>query len=323
MTMDGDRGNVLIVGCGAMARAHAAVLNDLGVSSVAVGRSAENAAKFQADTRIRSVAGGIAGWLSANPIRPDRAIVAVGVADLEPLAAALMTAGLRRLLIEKPGALTFEGVRRLSEQARDTGTEVFIAYNRRFTAATLAAAELIHEDGGATSCRFEFTEWIQRVEAVGHNQDVLRNWFFANPTHVIDLAFHLVGTPERMQCFADGELPWHERSRYSGAGISLRGTLLSYHADWTSAGRWGIEVMTTRRRLHLSPLESLSVQNRGSIVQAPQTLDLSLDERFKPGLYRQMEAFLESGKPPGLLSIEGHMDNIRWYRAMNEGLHAP
>ena len=50
---------------------------------------------------------------------------------------------------------------------------------------------------------------------------------------------------------------------FSGAGISISGALFSYQANWQSAGRWSVEILTKKNRLILCPLEELKVQKRG------------------------------------------------------------
>ena len=40
-------------------------------------------------------------------------------------------------------------------------------------------------------------------------------------------------------------LDWHSSSsQFCGSGITDKGALFSYSADWESPGRWGIEIKT-------------------------------------------------------------------------------
>ena len=116
------------------------------------------------------------------------------------------------------------------------------------------------EEGGITSIDFEFTEWSFQISKLKKNVEIKNHWFLGNSTHVIDLAFYLVGLPkeESFCTYIDGKLNWHESgARYCGAGISQKGIILSYHADWTSPGRWGLEINTSQSRYILRPLEKL------------------------------------------------------------------
>jgi hypothetical protein len=92
-------------------------------------------------------------------------------------------------------------------------------------------------------------------------------WFFGNSSHVVDLAFFLGGLPATWARFSAGSLPWHPRaSRFAGAGVTDRGALFDYTANWESGGRWGLEVMTARRRLIFAPLEELAEQLPASVA---------------------------------------------------------
>lgn len=50
-----------------------------------------------------------------------------------------------------------------------------------------------------------------------------------------------------------------------GVGIITENIPFSYHADWRSAGRWGIEIMTTHQNAYrLIPMEQLYRRRKGS-----------------------------------------------------------
>ena len=104
------------------------------------------------------------------------------------------------------------------------------------------------------------------------------------------------GKPNEICSFTNGNLDWHpSASVFSGAGKSDKNALFSYHANWESAGRWSVEVLTKEHRLILRPMEKLQIQKRGTIVQEfDESIDYSLDEKFKPGLYLQTKNFLEN-----------------------------
>ena len=121
-------------------------------------------------------------------------------------------------------------------------------------------------------------------------------WFLGNSTHVVDLAFFLGGKPKELCSFTSGSLDWHTTSStFSGAGISENNALFSYQANWESAGRWSVEVLTKEHRLILRPMEKLQIQKKGSIAQNyDETINYDLDDAYKPGLYLQTKNFLNS-----------------------------
>jgi len=77
--------------------------------------------------------------------------------------------------------------------------------------------------------------------------------------------------------------------------VSENGVLFSYQANWESAGRWSVEILTKEHRLVFRPMEKLQIQKRGTITQEfDESIDYSLDEQYKPGLYLQTENFLDN-----------------------------
>lgn len=281
-----------LVGAGTMAQEYAKVLNGLGQDFEVIGRSATSAAKFEMATGHAVRQGGLSAALATLPA-PDEAIVAVGVEHLAGVAAELIEAGTRRVLIEKPGGLSTEEIRSLKEAAFEKKAEVLVAYNRRFYASTAKARELIADDGGATSCIFEFTEWSHVIAPLEKGQGVKNAWFLANSTHVVDMVFHLCGFPKDWRAWQSGSLDWHAASaRFCGSGVTEYGALFSYHADWEAPGRWGVEVLTRKRRFIFRPMEQLQVTKLGSVNVEKVEINDSLDKVYKPGLFEQTKAFL-------------------------------
>jgi predicted dehydrogenase len=184
---------------------------------------------------------------------------------------------------------------------------VSIAYNRRFYSSVRMARDIIAADGGATSCHFDFTEWSHQVAALDRAPEQKRRWLLANSSHVIDTAFHLIGGPAEITTLVAGSLEWHPTAAvFTGTGRSERGTLFSYHADWTGPGRWSCEVVTREHKLVFMPMEELRVMKRGSVAVEKQDPPDDIDARFKPGVYRQAEAFL-AGKRDALCDIREHL----------------
>ena len=153
---------------------------------------------------------------------------------------------------------------------------------------------MIEEDGGATSCMFEITEDSKNIAELDLPDAVRESWFLANTSHVIDLVFNLCGEPIELSTQTAGSLPWHPRSaRFVGSGLTEHGVVFSFHGDWESPGRWGVEVCTRQRRLVLRPLEQLRMAVRGSEAIEEVDIDNQLDREFKPGLHGLTRAFIK------------------------------
>lgn len=299
--------NIWLLGAGPMAIDYHDVLKVLDTSLTVIGRGENSAQHFETETGQPVVRGGIHQFLQTSPSLPDAAIVSVGVEQLLSTTLELIKYGVRKILIEKPGGINTSELKALQQAVEESKTDALIGYNRRFYASTLAALEMIKEDGGVTSFSFDFTEWSHVIAALDKDERVMKNWLLANSSHVIDMAFHICGEPDAINCVQAGGLEWHpSASIFTGCGKTVDEVPFSYHADWGAPGRWGIDVMTAHRRYIFRPLEQLHVQEIGSVAINKVEIDDSNDTRWKPGLYLQTSNFL-SGNWDNLCTIEAQI----------------
>ncbi|MBI2063881.1 MAG: Gfo/Idh/MocA family oxidoreductase [Candidatus Yanofskybacteria bacterium] len=312
---------ILLVGAGHMAIEYAKVLKAMKLPFVVVGRGKARAKIFKNFTGVDVIVGGVEKWIKNASVVPETAIVAVSVTELSSVTKKLINCGIHSILVEKPGGLTTSEIKSVAQTARQKGAKVFVAYNRRFYASTQKAMEIIRRDGGARSFMFEFTEWSHQIAKFKIPAAVKRNWFLANSSHVADLAFFLGGEPQKLRAYKSGSLTWHPAgSIFSGAGISKSGALFSYSANWAAPGRWGVEIMTSKSRLIFRPLERLQLQKIGNFAIEEVAIDDKLDKKFKPGLYKQVKAFLSDGR--NLLSINEQVENLKYYEKIINGRDA-
>ena len=286
----------LLIGSGPMAIEYTKVLKAQQRDFTVVGRGAASAAAFTEKTGVPVLTGGLDHLMAAGSIAgAQTAIVSVGVEALFETSMALLAHGVKRLLIEKPGVLRREQLGPLQDAARHAGAQVFIAYNRRFLSSVRKAREIIEADGGLTSFTFDFTEWGHEIGPLKKAPGVKEMWLLGNSSHVLDLAFFLGGSPAQLHATRTGALDWHPAAAvFVGSGLTKSGTPFSYHADWDAPGRWGLEFCTRQHKLIFRPMEKLLVMNKGSVQildVAADADDARLDAEFKPGLYRQVEAF--------------------------------
>lgn len=302
---------MLLVGAGPMAVDYARVLIDIGTPFEVVCRTQSSADRFFRHTGHEVQTGGLESYLNAGDA-PKEAIVAVDVPDLSAVCLSLLKAGVQSILLEKPAGMSASEVQDVQNVAEAGGAWVVVAYNRRFYASTLSAKKQILADGGLRAIDFDFTEWPDRVLAAPTTADVKRRWVIANSSHVIDLAFHLAGNPMEWNSWVTGGLEWHHSgSRFVGAGITENDVPFSYRATWDAPGRWGITLWTASSRCILRPLETLQISQDG-ISDAVAEIDDELDTKFKPGLYRQVQAFLEHDRET-LCSLSDHVEMMRIY----------
>jgi len=90
------------------------------------------------------------------------------------------------------------------------------------------------------------------------------------------MVFDLIGFPKEFLFYQSGKLEWHPTgSIFVGSGLSENNIPFSYHADWGSSGRWGIEIMTNENSYRLISLEELSVCRKNSFEWEKINFDVS------------------------------------------------
>ncbi len=309
--------SIVLLGAGPMAIDYAKVLTALGVDYVCTGRGEASAEAFYKATGKKVITGGLDHIPKAAG--NAAAIVALPVPQLAGATRQLLVCGYRKILVEKPAGLDAQDIRTLAADAGESAG-IYVAYNRRFYASVIAARRLIAEDGGVLSWHVDFSELESRLLIPQNTTQMLANWFYANASHMLDLAFYLGGEPQALQATVAGELTWHKPAAFTGHGRTHSDALFTWHADWRGPGRWGLDLRTRKRRLLFQPLEELSEQGLSGFGLKPVALD-DIDKRFKPGLYRQVEAFLQgaSERLP-LLTLADHARRLDVFEAIRCGM---
>jgi predicted dehydrogenase len=308
----------ILIGCGPMAREYYKVLKSFDVTIDVIGRGKTSADQFESETGHAVKSLDIDAYCENESTTADTAIISVTVENLAAISIKLLNAGMKKILIEKPGALYPGELMEVKETVikNNTCQQVYIAYNRRFYSSVLKAKEIIEADGGIKSCFFDFTEWGHQIETLAMKDEVKQNWFLANSSHVVDLVFHMIGSPEKLNCEVQGSLVWHKSAaRFVGSGFSQQGIPFSYHANWAAPGRWNIEILTAKHKLFFSPMEKLRIMKLGSVAIEEVAIDEPSDNLYKPGLYKQVEAFL-SGENSVLCTLDEQLGNWPFYQSM-------
>ena len=301
--------NIVLLGAGPMAIDYTKVLKTLGANFTVAGRSLDGTEKFQKITGIAAIPRGVAGWQEKAGVRAEYGIIAVSCEALAITTIELMDAGVKKILIEKPAGLTTQEIQAVCEHAKKVEAQIFVAYNRRFYASVIEARKLIEDDGGVQSFNFEFTEWCEHIPDKLKYSETGKNWFFANSSHVLDMAFHLGGEPKELHSYTGGGNDWHPSATvFAGAGVTHLGAFFSYQANWDAPGRWGVEILTRKHRYIFRPLEKLQILKHNTVSVEPVEIDDRLDLEFKPGLYRQTESFLNENLNAPLLDIHKHYE---------------
>lgn len=302
---------LLLVGAGNMAIDYAHVLNNLEHSFDVVCRTQKSADNFSEKTNKSCLIGGLEHISDFS--KYNMAIIATPVLSIFSCAKVLIENGVTNLLVEKPGGIDETQISLLYKLASKHDSKVFIAYNRRFYKSVQEAKKIIQEDGGGNTAQFDFTEWSHVIQKIDMPNELKKNWFLANSTHVVDMAFYLIGKPTDLSAYQNGSLSWHQPSKFSGSGITEQNVLFNYGANWESAGRWSIEITTAKRKLIFCPLEELKTQYIGKIeVLAEENIDYSKDKEFKAGIYQQTKAFI-NGEKGTLKPLKEQVQDFKHY----------
>lgn len=316
--------NVVIVGPGGIAKDYAKVVKALNTNAIAIGRNKEKCALFEKETGLKCISTPLDEYLKTIDVANTYFIISVNTENLGFVMRDLITKGAKHILVEKPAGVDKEDIALTIKLLEGKNITPFVAYNRRFYASFQKAIELIRQQGGLLSFSFEFTEWAHEIEKLGKTKEALEHWLLGNSSHVIDVAFFIGGLPKEMHSFTSGSISWHPAAaQFSGAGVTTKGVIFSYQANWASAGRWGVEFNTAQGKLILRPMEKLFFQKKGELAVNEIELNNKQDIDFKPGLYNQVEAFLK-GDATNMITLQNHYSNLIniYEKVKNPAAHA-
>lgn len=283
-SVDFSKVRATIVGYGAIGKEYAKTLNRLGLKEIRIcSRSPQRGVDFPGGWRV----------FREKPSENEAVILALPIADLIPAALHFRELGFKKFLIEKPVALKSADLKKFRGVFETEGVEAFCAYNRAAYPSLLEAEKRIEEEGGITSCVYTMTEMVRPDWPSRFSKEELARWGVANSLHVASMAHRLIGLPKEWKTYRSGfSLPWHPSGTvFTGAGLSEKNIPFSYHADWTSKGRWSLEVETREASYRFCPLEKLLRKTNAVGEWEEISFPVSAPE-IKPGFAEQAAAFL-------------------------------
>ncbi len=285
-----DGKSVLLIGAGKIAKNYVIALSNLGIKDITVITNSKiSSHTFPNYSKIYFQYGGFEKNLPKMK-NMDLTIIATPIQLLIRAANTAINFGQKNILIEKPGSLYSNEL--LSLKKRITSQTIRIAYNRMVYPNIHKLKQLIQKDGGISSCRFTFTEWIDKLPLSDLEPSVAKRWGISNSLHVISLVCDLIGFPKKLHAEQYGNIEWHKSgSIFVGSGISKQSVPFSYHADWKSSSRWSIEVFTEKNAYRLMPLEELYVCKKNTTEWKHVQFD-SAFPNVKPGIAEQIAIML-------------------------------
>jgi predicted dehydrogenase len=212
----------------------------------------------------------------------------------------LLNKGAKKVLVEKPVALSSKELLKLADETKRCGAEVRVALNRRFYQSVLGMKRILTQEE-MQACFFDFTEWAWQIGESKYPDEVKSRWALANSIHVIDTVVALTGATKVKEAVIAGRslIPWHPTGSIF-AGLLDAGVPVAYLTNWSAPGRWAIEVTTGTGRYRFAPMERLAVMRKGTVeFVAVEGIDYSIDQKFKPGLFHLTQCFLNSSDVEG------------------------
>lgn len=285
---------IILFGSAYMAKEYLKVLKHLNKQVIVIGRNEAKAKKLAESYGYIGYGNGSKALDKINCKEISLAIIASAIVSLAENSIACLEKGIKNILIEKPGGLNLSELLKIQKNIKE-GYNVKIAYNRRYYSSVRKLKEILNEEKEIQGCFFDFTELEKHILDPGIDPTVLKRWGFANPSHVIDTAFFLIGKPIEIRCQHSGTLnPHPSGATFTGIGKTEK-SLFCYFATWKGGGRWNIEVSTTSGRYRLCPLEELFFCKKNQFQWESIKLDDQDDINFKPGLKKMVKNMTNDG----------------------------
>ena len=283
--------SVLIIGGGFMGKQYAHALAELNVNDVTIiTRGEKQFSDFSNKFEYNIIAGGFEKHLPTIGHK-DLVVIATPTELIVPAAKLAIKTGQDVILLEKPGSLFHQELFSLNEIVDKQ--KVRVGYNRLLYPNFHKLKVLAENEGGITSCKFDFTEWTHKIPFNVYQDDEYKLWGISNSLHVISMAFELIGMPKELSSYQFGKLDWHPSgSVFIGSGISEQKIPFSYHANWESSGRWAVEIMTKKNAYRLIPLEGLYVCKKGTTEWKPVDFEIAFEDT-KFGIAEEIVVMLD------------------------------
>lgn len=222
--------------------------------------------------------------------KPDALMVLVSADQMFKVTALAITFGLP-LFIEKPAGMTPEENIKLAGLAKDNHVRAMVGFNRRYYSIFHKGIEIIKKAGPLLGVFVEGHErmWQKRGANTKFSSKELANWIYLNSVHTIDLLRFFGGEPSRVRTIAHKNFGEARGDQFAAIMELESGAIGQYSAHWYSPGGWRVALYGDGVTVEFKPLEKGFWTDKNFVTHeiAPDEIDV----KFKPGFYRQMEAF--------------------------------
>jgi predicted dehydrogenase len=244
---------------------------------------------------------------------PDAVVIAVSHLETVGVTESVLEAGVP-CLVEKPVGLSSVIAGKMADLAEQKNAINMVAVNRRFIGSIQRAMLQLLQLGPLRGIHVVANEPIARLRRERtRDERVLDQRMISNGIHYIDLMRCLAGDVVSVQGF--GRRVMEPNGEHFAVALEFEGgTIGTFSAHWSSpSGIWlrlygdGASVEFPR----LGPGGSMLLDDGARITIGAD----AWDQRFKPGLYRQMVAFLQAvcdggGLSPPASDLRDHRESV-------------
>jgi len=288
-----------IIGAGNIAAKHLEVIQNIkdlsavGITSRTKGKAENLANKFGIPTIYDHTEQLI------EQCRPDALLILVSVDQNFSVTKSVIPFKIP-FFVEKPPGLVPDETQILAELAKTNNTPNMVGYNRRYYSIFQKGLDVIIKHGKLLGVAVEGHERFWNVS--GRVCETVRsNWIFGNSTHTIDLLRLFGGNIKNISTLQKSYIE-KNGDQFAAVMEFESGALGHYMAHWYSPGGWAVRLFGEGVTVVFKPLEKGIWLDTD--FKEHEIIPDEVDSKYKPGFYRQMEAFRKMVKT-GKLKMPG------------------
>jgi predicted dehydrogenase len=290
-----------IIGAGYIAQEHLKVIQAMagvcavGITSRTKSKAEELARKYDVEEVFENVDN------LMEKCNPDALMILVSASCIYEVTKKLIPTGVP-LFIEKPPGFLPKETNILVELAEKCETKTMIGYNRRYYSIFHKGIELINKNGGLLGLAVEGHERFWNIVGRDIPSTIRENWIYANSTHTIDLLRFFGGEIKSISSLSNS-LKETNGDQFVASMKFESGALGTYSSHWYSPGGWSATLYGEGITVKFNPLEKgIWI---GPDLNEHEINPDEVDIKYKPGFYRQVEAFVKMVRngclePPGM-----------------------
>jgi predicted dehydrogenase len=194
------------------------------------------------------------------------------------------------IFLEKPPGLFPEQTKFLVKLTEKHGTNTFVGFNRRYYSIYHKGLNVIKEHGRLLGVSVEGHERFWKITEEDHPENIRENWIYANSTHTIDLLRFFGGEIKSINTLTN-KLKEKNGDQFVASIEYDSGALGTYTSHWYSPGGWSVKLYGEGVTVKFKPLE------KGFWTDSNfESHDINVDNadiKYKPGFFKQMEAYIK------------------------------